>query len=65
MRAIVKSAKTHAAAKKCCGWEESAICPDSILTFPAGRGGLGWVAGSNVNKANSASIEIQIELKLS
>ena len=26
MRAIAKSAKIHPAAKKCCGWEEPAIC---------------------------------------
>ena len=26
MRAIAKSAKTHPTAKKCCGWEEPAIC---------------------------------------
>ena len=26
MRAITKSAKRHPAAKKCCGWEEPAIC---------------------------------------
>ena len=25
MTAIAKSAKTHPAAKKCCGWEEHAI----------------------------------------
>ena len=28
MRAIAKSAKRHPAAKKCCGWEEPAICDD-------------------------------------
>ena len=27
MTAIAKSAKTHPAARKCCGWEEPAICP--------------------------------------
>ena len=27
MKAIAKSAKTHPAAKKCCGWQEPAICP--------------------------------------
>ena len=26
MRAIPKTAKIHPAAKKCCGWEEPAIC---------------------------------------
>ena len=26
MTAIAKSAKRHPAAKKCCGWEEPAIC---------------------------------------
>ena len=26
MTAIAKSAKTDPAAKKCCGWEEPAIC---------------------------------------
>ena len=26
IRAIAKSAKIHPAAKKCCGWEEPAIC---------------------------------------
>ena len=26
MRAITKSTKRHPAAKKCCGWEEPAIC---------------------------------------
>ena len=26
MTAIAKSAKRHPAAKKCCGWEETAIC---------------------------------------
>ena len=26
MRAIAKSAKIHPTAKKCCGWEEPAIC---------------------------------------
>ena len=31
MTVIVKSAKTHPAAKKCCGWEEPAIwCPKNI-----------------------------------
>ena len=32
MRAITKSAKRHPAAKKCCGWEEPAICggPDQF-----------------------------------
>ena len=29
MRAITKSAKIHPAAKKCCGWEEPAICDQS------------------------------------
>ena len=29
MRAIAKSAKRHPAAKKCCGWEEPAICDQS------------------------------------
>ena len=26
MTAMAKSAKRHPAAKKCCGWEEPAIC---------------------------------------
>ena len=30
MTAIAKSAITHPAAKKCCGWEEPAICPEDI-----------------------------------
>ena len=30
MRAITKSAKRHPAAKKCCGWEEPAICQNVI-----------------------------------
>ena len=33
MRAITKSAKRNPAAKKCCGWEEPAICPCNI--FPS------------------------------
>ena len=37
-------------------WFDSS--PVSIETFPAG----GWVAGSNGNKTNSASIEAEIEL---
>ena len=28
MTAIAKSAKTHPAAKKFCGWEEPALCQD-------------------------------------
>ena len=31
MRAITKSAKIHPAAKKCCGWEEPAICHITTL----------------------------------
>ena len=30
MTAIAKSTKTHTAAKKCCGWEEPAIC---VMTY--------------------------------
>ena len=30
MTAIAKSAKTHPVAKRCCGWEEPAICGDEI-----------------------------------
>ena len=33
MRAIPKSAKRHPAAKKCCGWEEPAICPGDICPY--------------------------------
>ena len=29
MTVIAKSAKRHPAAKKCCGWEEPAICDQS------------------------------------
>ena len=30
MTAIAKSAKRRISAKKCCGWEEPAICPGNI-----------------------------------
>ena len=33
MTAIAKSAKRHPAAKKCCGWEEPAIC-NPLQTYP-------------------------------
>ena len=33
MRALAKSAKTHPAAKKCCGWEEPAICDILFHSF--------------------------------
>ena len=34
MTAIAKSAKTHSAAKKCCGWEELTIlCPNDICPY--------------------------------
>ena len=36
MTAIAKLAKTHPAAKKCCGWEEPAICHDRLYIFWAG-----------------------------
>ena len=32
MTAIAKSAKRHPAAKKCCGWEEPAICNSLVIT---------------------------------
>ena len=35
MTAIAKSAKTHPAAKKCCGWEQAAICHAVRLSFPS------------------------------
>ena len=38
MTAIAKSAKRHPAAKKCCGWEEPAICI-YINTMYMGMGG--------------------------
>ena len=31
MTAIAKSAKRHPAAKKCCGWEEPAVCAYDFL----------------------------------
>ena len=34
MTAIAKSAKRHPAAKKCCGWEEPAICVCEIISRP-------------------------------
>ena len=35
MRAIAKSAKTHSTAKKCCGWEEPAICNHKQIRLSA------------------------------
>ena len=33
MTAIAKSAKTHPAAKKCCGWEEPATCIRGLTRY--------------------------------
>ena len=35
MRVIAKQAKTHPAAKKCCGWEEPAIYVYELISRPS------------------------------
>ena len=59
MTAIAKSAKRHPAAKKCCGWEEPAICPMKKFTL------LAYSHSSNCAKSTQIHcVDVEIVVNL-